>query len=154
MITTQPTNVIKETDKNGNSVLVKTIPRIGGSEIYSFFIRQMADLIDSGHSNPVTTWTDNDGAVYVTDEDGRILGHIVYQHHKEKAMLWITLSAVDEAYRGRGLYKILHKYLEKVAKHLECTTIQSTVHVNNDVRLASAKSVGLNPQFYLMCQQL
>jgi GNAT superfamily N-acetyltransferase len=154
MITTPPTTVIKETDKNGTPVLVKTVPKIGGSEVYVFFLQQMAELIANGHSNPVTTWTDDHGAVYVTDVDGVVLGHIVYCINAEKRMLWITLSAVEESSRGRGLYRLLHKYLEKIAHKLECTSIQSTVHVDNEVRLASAKSVGLNPQFYVMYQQL
>ena len=154
MITTQPTSITEERDKNGTPVLVKTVPRIGGSEVYSFFLRQMADLIDNGHSNATTTWEDSYGAVYVTNMDGVILGHIVYLINHEKHMLWITLSAVDVAARGRGIYKLMHRYIETIARKLECTSIQSIVHVNNHVRLASAKSVGMVPDFYVMYQRI
>ncbi len=154
MITTEPTSVTKEKDKNGKPVLVKTVPRIGGSEVYTFFLRQMADLIDNGHSNAATTWEDDHGAVYVTELDGTILGHIVYLHSKEKQMLWITLSAVASEARGRGLYTLMHRYIEHIGRTLKCTSIQSTVHVNNTVRLASAEKMGMLPQFHVMYQKL
>ena len=154
MITTEPTSVTKEKDKNGRSVLVKTVAKIGGSEVFSFFLRQMADLIDNGHSNPVTTWEDDHGAVYVTELDGTILGHIVYLHNKEKQMIWITLSAVKPEARGRGLYTLMHRYIEHIGRKMNCTSIQSTVHVDNTVRLASAEKMGLVPQYHVMYQQL
>jgi GNAT superfamily N-acetyltransferase len=154
MITTQTTSVTPEKDKNGKAIIVKTINRIGGSEIYTFFLRQMADLIDAGHSNPTTTWEDDHGAVYATEEDGTILGHIVYFHNPEKKMLWITLSAVREDARGRGIYTKLHRYLEHIGRTLGCTSIQSTVHVNNGVRIASGMKFGLKAQYLLMNQPL
>jgi GNAT superfamily N-acetyltransferase len=154
MITVEPTSVSEEKDKNGLPILVKTVSKIGGSEMYSFFLRQMADLIDNGHSNPTTTWEDDHGAVYVTDMNGVILGHIVYLHSVEKQMIWITLSAVAPEARGRGLYTLMHRYIEHIGRTLKCTSIQSTVHVNNSVRMASAKKMGMIPQFYVMYQKL
>jgi GNAT superfamily N-acetyltransferase len=154
MITVQPTSVTDEKDKHGRSILVKTVAKIGGSEMYSFFLRQMADLIDNGHSNPTTTWEDTHGAVYATELDGTILGHIVYLHNVEKQMIWITLSAVAPEARGRGLYTLMHHYIEHIGKSLKCTSIQSVVHVDNTVRLASAKKMGLLPQYHVMYQKL
>jgi hypothetical protein len=144
----------QEVDKLGQPIVVKTTDKIGGSEMFTFFLKQMAELIDNGHGNPVTSWTDDNGAVYVTDTDGKILGHIVYFHNSEKRMIWITLSAVAAECRGRGLYKVMHKHLEQIGRDLDCTSIQSIVHVSNKVRLASAKSVGMTPSYFKMYQRL
>ena len=82
-----------------------------------------------------------------------ILGHIVYDTEKPER-LWITLSAVDEIYRGRGIYTILHKYFEQTAKEKGCKYISSYVHVNNLVRQKSAEKVGMQPRYHLMIKEI
>lgn len=141
-----------EIDQTGKTIKIYKIDRIGMSPIYTFFLRQLADLIDNGHAFPSTSWDDDCEAVYA-EEDEKVIGHIVYDK-KKKGVLWITLSAVDSEYRGRGIYKILHKYFEKVAKDLGCDFIASHVHVNNKVRLESAEKVGMKPVFKYMAKKI
>jgi GNAT superfamily N-acetyltransferase len=113
----------------------------------------MATLIENGFGTPVTTWDDKAcGAVYA-EQDGKILGHIVYDTRKP-GHLWITLSAVDEECRGRGIYTILHQYFEQIAKEKNCKYISSYVHVKNLVRQKSADKVGMKPMFYMMVKKL
>ncbi len=149
----QPELLSTEQDSLGNEIQIFKIDEIGMSPIYPFFLRQMADLIDNGFSFSQTTWDDRTcGAVYA-EQDGKILGHIVYDTRKP-GNLWITLSAVDEEYRGRGIYTILHNYFEQVAKEKGCRYISSHVHVKNLVRQKSAEKVGMKPVFYYMAKKL
>lgn len=142
-----------ETDKKGNSIQIMKTDTLGLSPIYTFFLRQMADLIDAGFCYPITTWDDNTcSAIYAVDETGKILGHIVYEHKGQT--LWITLSAVDSSCRGQGIYSILHTYFEEEGRKLGCFAISSHVHKNNKVRQASCESVGMVPVFYYMGKKL
>ena len=116
----------------------------------------MASLMDSGFAYPTTHWNDGScGAVYA-EQDGKILGHIVYSTDNVKKMgnLWIVLSAVDENCRGRGIYTLLHKHFEDTARELGCWAISSDVHKNNKVRLASCAKVGMAPVFHYMGKKL
>jgi GNAT superfamily N-acetyltransferase len=143
-----------EADKLGNEIQIMKTDTLGMSPIYSFFLRQMADLIDAGFCFPVTTWDDNKcGAVYAI-QDNKVLGHIVYEHRPHNNMLWITLSAVDSSCRGRGIYTILHKHFEAVAREMGCWAISSHVHKDNLVRQASCESAGMKPIFYFMGKKL
>jgi GNAT superfamily N-acetyltransferase len=144
-----------EKDKFGNNVLIMHSDSLAMSPFYTFFLRQMANLIDNGFGYPMTSWADEDNAaVYATDEDGKVLGHIVYEHIENKGMLWITLSAVADDARGRGIYTLMHKYFEQVGKEKGCWAISSHVHKNNKVRLASADKVGMKPIFHYMAKKL
>lgn len=145
-----------EVDKLGNTIEIMQCDTLGHSPVYSFFLRHMSALIDNGHCFPITTWDDDRcGAVYA-QANGKVLGHIVYDTDNPNApgALWITLSAVDESCRGRGIYTILHKYFEQVAKERGCWSIASHVHVKNTVRLKSAESVGMKPVFYVIGKKI
>lgn len=143
-----------EIDKNGNTITIKKIDQLALSPVYTFFLRQMASLIDKGLALPMTSWDDYKcGAVYA-EQDGKVLGHIVYDTTKRPGILWITLSAVEEDCRGRGIYTMLHRHFEKIAKDKNCQYISSHVHVNNHARLKSAEKVGMKPQYYLLSKKL
>lgn len=142
-----------ELDKNNNSVEVMHTDTIGMSPVYTFFLKHMAELIDNGLAWPVTTWDDfKCGAIYLT-ENNEILGHIVYDTEKP-GMLWIVLSAVRVDCRNRGLYKIMHKHFEQLAKDMGKSGIMSHVHKNNTARLKSAESVGMGTVFYCIGKRL
>lgn len=143
-----------ETDKLGNEIQIMKTDTLGASPIYSFFLRQMAELIDAGYSLPVQTWDDNKcGAIYAT-VNNKVIGHIVYEFKPDQNTLWITLSAVDSSCRGRGIYTILHKHFEAVAREMGCWAIASHVHKDNLIRQASCKQVGMKPIFYFMGKKL
>lgn len=147
----QPIFLNKETDKTGKKLDIFHVEKISYSPVYTFFIKHMAELIDSGHALAKTSWSDDDcGAVYA-EENGVVIGAIIYSRtFLKKKCLWIELSAVKKDCRGRGIYTILHSYFEMVAKQLNCDSISSHVHKNNSVRLESAEKVGMKILFHQM----
>jgi GNAT superfamily N-acetyltransferase len=150
------THLATTTDKLGNSIDILHTDKIGMSPIFTFFLRHMAELIDNKFAFPLTTWTDNDSAVYAVQGD-KILGHIVYSRGGltgSENVLYITLSAVDPECRGRGIYTILHEHFENKARELGCSAISSHIHKNNHVRLKSAEKVGMRSIFQYMFKKI
>jgi hypothetical protein len=147
----EPVFLNKEVDKSGSHINIMQVESIAHSPVYTFFIRHIAELIDSGHALAKTSWNDDEcGAVYA-EKNGEILGAIIYSTaYLKKKSLWIELSAVAKEHRKKGVYTILHPYFEMIAKGLNCDTISSRVHMNNTVRLKSAEKVGMKLLFYQM----
>lgn len=144
-----------EKDKIGREVEIYRTTSLAISPIYTFFLREMADLIDAGHAWPFTSWKDDDCEAIYAQINGKIVGHIVYSKEKlDRKTLWITLSAVDKDYRDNGIYTLLHKHFENIAREMNCTFIASQVHKNNLVRLKSAQKVGMSHAFYYMGKKI
>lgn len=143
------------TDKTGQEVHVKYVDKIGTGpvKLVSFFFKHYHKLLEDGLGSPWMSIHNGCHAVYV-EIDGNVVGHIIFDVIVNQDRTWIVLSAVDENYRGRGLYKIMHEEFENTTKKLGCSQITSFVHVNNTSRLKSAESVGFLPQFYRMYKQL
>lgn len=145
-----------EIDNSGAQLSIMKTDSIVMTPVYIFFLKQMAQLMENGLTFPVTSWTDQHlGAVYA-ELDGKIIGHIAYSTENvvSKRILWIMLSATDNAYRGRGIYTILHKHFEDIAREKGCMAIASHIHKNNTARLASAEKVGLKPMMYYVAKKL
>jgi hypothetical protein len=142
------------TDKTGAEVLVKNATLIGGSPIVPFYLKHYSELIINGHAHPVIAGTNKHKAIYA-EIGGQVAGHIVYEILDDcYKTAWITFSAIENNFRRRGLYDILHRNFEKVAKAGGSTKIASLVHVDNTVRQASCAKVGMEPVFYRMEKQL
>ena len=140
----------KELDNQNCVVVVKLVQTIGDSPVMPFFLKNYAQLIESGYAHPIMTGSNLSKAIYV-EVNGVVVAHIVFDILKDvNNTAWIVFSCVDENYRGRGLYKIMHKHYEIQAKKLGSTKIASFVHVDNKPRQASCVSVGMKPVFYRM----
>lgn len=140
-----------EKDKSGADVVVKFADPIGGTPVVPFYYRHYSKLIESGFTNPIIIGTNlRHKAVYL--EIGEVFaGHIVFEILDDPyKTLWITFSCVEDDFRRRGLYEIMHRHIEQYAKKHGCMKIASFVHVDNKVRQASCAKVGMQPQFYRM----
>jgi len=140
-----------EQDKLGATVLVSFIDAIGGSPLVPLLMKNFAKLIEDGHGANYVAFGNKNKAVYI-EVDNKIVGHIVYYHIPDDSLntARIILSWVDENYRQRGLYKILHKYFELVLKTAGSKRIASYVAIDNIARLSSCESVGMQKHSYRM----
>lgn len=142
--------VAKETDKTGAEVQIRMAQAIGGSPVLPFFLRNYAQLIDDGHSNPFIFGTNKSKAVYA-EINGNVVGHIVYDILDDNyKTAWIVFSCIEDGYRRRGLYSIIHRHFEQIVKNAGSKRIASHVHVDNKVRQASCEAVGMKPDFLRM----
>jgi hypothetical protein len=141
-------------DSTGEEVLIKLSNAIGGSPIVPFFLRHYSELIANGHAHPVIVGTNKHRAIYA-EIDGKVAGHILFEIHEDSyKTAWITFSVIENDFRRRGLYDILHTHFEKFVKSIGSKKIASTVHVNNTVRQLSCAKVGMIPVFYRMEKEL
>lgn len=145
-----------EVDKKDSRLVIKHSESLAFSPAYTFFIRQVADLIDNNHGMPYTLWND-DCEIIWAEIEGKIVGMICYENTYVNDLipfLAIQLTAVHDEYRQRGIHTVLNTYFEKRAKDLNCVAIRATVHVNNTVRLESTKKDKLNPLLTVMYKRL
>ena len=143
-----------EKDKKGTTVIIKNTTSIGYTPVLPFFMKHFSQLCDLGWAHPAFTATNNSKAVYA-EIDGKVVGHIVYNILEDQVKTaWIYLSAVDDNYRQRGIYNLMHKHFEEAVKKLGSQKIASYVHVENLPRQNSCKSVGMVPYYYKMEKNL
>lgn len=144
----------RELDAKESTVVVKYCASLGGSPLIPFFLKNLAILMDNGFTHYHFAGHNRSKAVYA-EIDGQIAGHIVFEILDDAfKTAWITLSAVDEKYKKRGIYTILHKHFENQIKTLNAKKIASYVHVNNTVRQSSCAKVGMKPVYFRMEKDL
>jgi GNAT superfamily N-acetyltransferase len=146
--------ITMETDRKGRVVEIGYSNNIGGTPIVPFFLKNYAKLMEDGFAHPFIMGTNKSKAVYAV-ANGEIVGHIIFDIQEDAyKTTWIVFSCVDEQYRGRGLYKLMHKHLESVVKNMGSQKIASHVHLDNKTRQASCVAVGMLPVFYRMEKML
>lgn len=142
-------------DKTGSTVTIKSTNTVMDTPVLAFFMRNFSALIDQGWTHAVAPPVHaNTKAVYA-EIDGKIVGHIVYNVLDDAfKTAWIVFSCVEDDYRGRGIYNIMHEYFENYAKVSGSKKIASYVHVDNLPRQASCASVGMRPFYFRMEKSL
>ena len=143
-----------EQDRTGAAVEIRHLDEIGDSKVVSFFLKNLAILIDNGFSLQLIAGSNRHQAVFA-EINGEIVGHIVYEYLESPVKTaWITLSAIDDNYKRRGIYTMLHQHFEQKIRAAGAKKIASSVHVNNITRQASCKKVGMVPIYYRMEKEL
>jgi RimJ/RimL family protein N-acetyltransferase len=145
--------VKKTVDSRGEELVLYASHKMGQCPAMSLFLKTYAEIIDKGFAYPNITWTNTDRVIWA-QKDSKIVGGISYQYTPDNKMGWIVLSFVDPEQRGRGIYQTMHDVLEKDIIASGGDRISSLVHVDNESRLASAKKVGMVPEFYRMLKKL
>jgi hypothetical protein len=151
------TQLATETDGSGNIIEIMHCDSITEvPTLFTFVIRQAADLIDKKMMYVRTQWEDNDSSVYVL-VNGKFAGNTVYNvggPTNVPNLLWVVLSAIDEEFRGRGLYATLQKYLEQIGRDKECKYKASMIHKKNTSSLRASEKTGSFPTFNYMIKDI
>ena len=141
-------------DKTRSSVSIKSVNTLGGSIIVPLFLREAASLIEKGWANQAIIGS-NDSKVIYAEIENEIAGFIVFNFENNyQKTTWIVIGTVFEKYRGRGIYKIMHSYLEKIAKDNKSSRVSSHVHCDNVPMLAICKSIGKEALFFRTSKEL
>jgi hypothetical protein len=146
----------QETDKKGSLLTIKRSKSLAYSPAYTFYVRQVVELIENKHTFDSNTWDDDEcGIIWAEDQD-KICGIFCYNKAwiKTLKMLTIQLTAVGTDYRQRGIHSILNKYFEQTARELNCCITVATVSPKNTVRLATCEKDGLIPKNLLMYKKI
>lgn len=137
-----------EINKIGEIMCIKLANPMGNSRVLPIFLQHQLDLINVGHAPSILIGSNKGLCIYATIDD-IIVGFIAYSYlddHTKTA--WITLGSVVSAHRKKGIYSIMHKQLEILAKKAGSTKITSLVHVDNIAMIELNKKLGKVPSFY------
>ena len=148
-----------EVDKKGMNLVIKFSPTLSFNPAYTFFIREVASLIDNNNGLPYTYWNDRDGSIIWAEdaETNKVVGILCYDTSlikKKMPHLSIILTAVDIDYRQRGIHQIMNRYYEEQARLNNCIAIRATVNLNNHVRFKTAEKDNLSSLFYIMSKKI
>jgi GNAT superfamily N-acetyltransferase len=142
----------QEVDKQGTLLLIRKTDNLSHSPAYTFYVRQMIDLINNKHTYNSVIWNDDECGIIWAEDQGKICGIFCYNKSfiSQFKILAIQITAVDKEYRKRGIHTILNKYFEQTAKELGCHLTMASVNPTNQVRLESCKKDGLILAHYSM----
>lgn len=145
----------QEKIKDGRLMTIKHSSQIAFTPAFTFYLRQIADLIDNGHGSSFTSWDDDTTGILWGEIDEKIVAIFAYHTDQLKyKVLNVSLTAVDKDQRSLGIHTIMNKYFEQTALRLGCNITAATVHPNNSVRLKSAEKDGLKLGYYKLYKKL
>jgi hypothetical protein len=145
-----------ELDSLGNTLQICQYPTLAWSPAYPLFIKTYAELVEQKLCGSFSAWDDHTCGVVYAELDGKVVGALVYDtaHPEFTESLWVTLWCVDQAYRQRGIFQILFKYFENIARELGKNSILGHIDLNNHSALKANYSVGMQPICYLIGKKL
>ena len=126
---------------------------IGPNEVSAFFYRSLAEVIEKNQASTWPSYNFKSQVIYAQVDD-RVIGCVVFNYSGEKKQIHIVLSAVDPAFRKKGLYKIMQTELAKLGKSLGAIEVTSFIHTSNEITLAASKSCTFEPTYYKMIRKL
>jgi hypothetical protein len=143
-----------EKDKLGDTVTVcfckgEEIP----VDVNVFFLRQLANLIESGHSPSNFIPTLVDKRIIYLKILNEVVAHIIWEWHGRST--YIVFTAISKKYEKRGLYSMLHRYYEdritKIKPSAEFS--KSQLHVTNERIIELSKQNGYEIEYYKMIKK-
>lgn len=130
--------------KTGETLVISHSDNLGLNPGYTFFLREMADLMDNGHALKVTVWSDQNCGILYGEINSKVVAILAYDKKEiTYQLLNILLTAVDKDHRRKGIHTIMNRYFEETTLKLGATRISATVHHANEARLKSAEKDGL-----------
>jgi len=139
-------------DRLGNIVDVYYVDNIVNHPIEQLYRNGHAELLERGWDWPMTEaqWKESDKFIGIyAEQDNKILGCIIIEIRISKSLHKI-LSYVTPDNREKGIFKIMHKYLDKIALDNDCNFITGIVHVKNHEHLRILEKLGITPVSILM----
>jgi len=100
------------------------------------------------------------GRYYVAhppNEPGRVVGQIMHTFEwsdwRNGDIWWIQSVFVDPDFRGRGVYRSLHRHVETAARAADAVMLRLYVERRNERAQATYRQVGLCDAGYLVLEQ-
>ena len=143
------------TNNDGKEIVIHNIrPEVSPKAVTSFFLAKWAELVESGHASGSYFPTINPlkGRILYATVDGQMAGHIVYEW-TTPVECFIVLTAVDQQFRGQGLYKTMHHYYDNLIISQGAKRSKSQLHVNNATIIAAAEQDGYRKEYYRMIKE-
>lgn len=148
-------NLGNTVDKSGATVEVNLLKMEELSrELNVFFLRRWADLVEAGHANAnyIPSFKAGTSRILYITIDGEIAGHILFEFTTAKEC-FIHFTVVEEKFRRRGLYQIMHTFYDQVMSYNKVSKTRSHLHANNAAIIEAAKKDGYTVEYYRMVKE-
>lgn len=119
-----------------------------------YLLKHFSELMIHGFTPSYGIPLSNEHSIIWAVKDSKIAGGICFSFEKFVQRCWVQFSFTEHDFRRQGIYKQLHKHLEKICKSSDIEFIANYVHINNQAILKSCESVGMKPQFIRMIKNL
>ncbi len=130
---------------SGEELLISHSDQLSMNPAYSFFLRQMADLMDNDHCVKITSWDDNKSGILYGTIQNEVVAIFAYDKKDiDISIINILLTAVKYEHRRKGIHTILNRYFESVVIKLGASITSATVHHKNNLRLSIVQKDGYN----------
>jgi GNAT superfamily N-acetyltransferase len=143
-------------DASGAPVSLWHGDRVGQEPgVCAAYMRATAYLLDRGMGMaPFNLVTNNHSVIWAEDENGKVMGGVIYEYHSHNKQGYIVLIFVEEEFKGRRIYSLLQQGLEDEVVRLGATSIASMAHVANEARLKAGEREGMFPQYIRLYKDL
>lgn len=130
-----------------------TEPSLSYSKAFIFVMDQFVKMLKLGHCEKSLCINNTMTVTYAVDGD-TVIGACVYELDVPKRQGYIYIAAVDEEYRGQGVYNEIYKEVESVCKQHGIVVLNSNVHVDNIAMIKSAEKNNRKLSWYRSSKQL
>lgn len=121
---------------------------LGNSTPFVFVMDQWVKLLKSNLAGTTVCFSNSSRVTYAQSDSGQVIGAVVYNFDTAIRETWICLAAVDENYRGQGIYTQLFDAVCEESRAQGMKYVASNIHVNNASMLKSAEKQQRNLSYY------
>jgi len=115
-----------------------TEPTLSYSKAFIFVMDHFVKMLKAGHSD-LSLCIKNSMTVTYAVENEQVIGACVYELDHSKRQGWIHTAAIDENFRGLGVYEEIYKEVEQVCKTSGMIVLGSNIHVDNEPMIHHAE---------------
>lgn len=117
-------------------------------DAHAFALAQHARLYTAGQSDHACV-TGQERAVAAHNEDGDVIGVVVWELDETDDTAWVTLVAVSEAYRRQSVFTQLWARAVRVMKTAGARSVRLGVQVDNEAARAAYELAGLRNTYVI-----
>lgn len=129
----------------------KYIFYLKNKKLNDYYLTMYNELEKAGHAGLMIF--ELNGGILLESED-RVIGGSFLNFHRYNHGILILCIFVDPAYRRQGIWKTMHKCIDKIAKNKNKKEIWSAIHVNNLPMLEALKTINYTTEFYTVKRNL
>jgi GNAT superfamily N-acetyltransferase len=124
-------------------ILIKSAEQLGKTKLMFYVATAWLELHVAGYAtNNTVPIHESYPVLWAVEEDGQVVGILVYQNMDQIGDMWINLVWVRKDQRRKGIYKLLYQRLKLIAKEKTAISISGGICPTNLSASKAARSVG------------
>jgi hypothetical protein len=151
------TTLLETTHSNGQEIKIWHSEQMPPRAVLSLILKGYADLIERKFIYPSIPWAQftNSVAMWVTNTEETIIGGIQFglDDAVNAGVIQLVFVENEKEYTNE-VHGLCVAHIKKIVKQQGRNFLIQQVHMDNQVDMGLASSVGLNPSFYYLSRSL